>query len=477
MKWTPSNRVGAVLVVCFIASVLASVLNGFIQNLGEHLAAQDAEPARTTAMVRPSDGHVSSYVPPVAAEQETAEPQETLGTEPTLSQKAPKLEPAKEIEESRPRWFLWFPKVVVSKEESYQPIGGGVGYRSESPTQVSRESETAYGSGAPSPGESDPEAEGFGSCVGGSGSTEELVRGITSTPAGSSTPTGTFSELNDFRGIAESAGAATAGSGGSEAPVPLGGAGYRGQYFSAEIHLTAQEGTGLYEFAVFADQRVRLETQIASDRWETLVQGETSGGEQLFCGTRMVRLHRYTWAPIRVTVSDPSRAGGQTLALFWRRVEERSLGTDPLCGTSTALAGGPGPSASWSAFFRRGWSVVPARVFYVPGTMQSAGCPQGAAALSTPDTVSFGTVEGDTWTCTGGVRAARVGGQIVIDFGEASCAGADSSRAVPGMSSCWLTPPAGVDAQALVDRIQTSGSMRVRAVTGAECADVRELQF
>lgn len=479
MKFFPTGRVGVVLVVCVVAGILGSVLNRFIENIGDHIALQEAAPARATAMVRPSDEHVSQYVPPVALETEPSEVTVVEGPTPQPVQVARvDNESQHQSNEPAPRWLLWLPRVEKPNGRASLPLGGGVSFPEQSDSMPPLpEAEPLGGSATGADEESNPEI--FGACTGTGGSIDALIRGVASYAVGSSASNGVFSELNDFRGMPEGPGSAPAGSSGSDPDVlvPLGGAGYRGLYYASEIHLGPQDQPGLYEFSILTDQRVRLETQVAADQWETLVNGEGASGESLLCGRRYLRLHRYTWAPIRLTISDPGRGGGQTLALFWRRVEEGSRLSEPMCGSGSTVSGGAGPSTEWASFFRRGWGVVPHRALYLPGSMQSAGCPAASAGPSVPDAISFGAADGNSWTCTQGLRAARVGGQMLIDFGQASCTGSDGTRGAPGMTSCWLTPPSGVDHQAIVDRLHSSSSVQVRAIPGAECVDVREVRF
>ncbi len=473
MKVFPTGRVGIILVVCGIAAVLGSVLNRFIDNIEDHLANQDAAPVRSTAMVRPSDLHESSVVAP--AEVDFEPPTGPMVEAAPIEVAAPtekKVEKDDRTFEPGPRWQLWFPKIVSeAKPMGGIFFGGAAVGNTEAPVS---ELNPVLGS----LGGASEESGTFGSCTASGEGEGDLQHGVTSTSAGSSVAGAVDFELNDFRGMPSDPGSSGGPAvGGDEGPaVPLGSASYRGSYYSTEIHLGPHEETGLYEFAVLTDLNVRLETQVSATQWETLLSGEAEGVDKLLCGHRLVRFQRYTWAPMRLTVTNPERGTGQSLALLWRHVEEGTRPSEPLCGTADSPGGAAGPSTAWASFFRRGWSVVPSRSMYLPGSMESTSCAVSADySASTPDSVVFGTAEGNVWTCTDGVIAVRVGGQLALDFGEAVCTGSDGSSGGPGMTSCWLTPPSGTDAQAFVDRVQTAESVQIRAVTGGDCVVLHQI--
>ncbi len=462
MRVFPTGRVGIVIFTCVVAVALGSVLNGFIQQVGEMLA-NDAEvvPARSTAMVRPSDEHVSSYVEPMPTEVVDLTPSSQASVALPVVVSAP-IAPTEEEAVVLPMRGR-FPEAVVRPRAPVESgwigthINGGAP-AVDAPPEARADLVIPSAAG---PSETEVETQVLAACTEGGSSGATPRHGILGTRR-------TLSEWNDFQTFSL-----------SEEPRRA------AETFSTELHLSDSEEPGLYEFAVLSDLRVRLESQISGDQWEVLASGNGASAETLHCGRRWVRMQRYTWAPLRLSVSGPS-GSDHTVAVLWRKVSEGRAGRaeEPLCGSSGSPISSGALTSEWSELFRRGWSVIPVRDFYLPGSMATVSCAfdlgtwSGSQASSVSPHVLFGAAEGTSWSCSSGVQAFRLGTQVVLDFGSSSCSGPAGAE-VPQHASCLLTPPPEVSAQALVDKVAaTRGALGMRALfSGSSCVDVRELSF
>ncbi len=139
-------------------------------------------------------------------------------------------------------------------------------------------------------------------------------------------------------------------------------------HFNLESGLTLGDlhEEGLYQFAMLSDDGVRLEIDDT-----TYLEETNKTPTKLVCGTTQVYLRRGEVRDLRVQYFQGPR-NHIALQMLWRKVTSQTP-RETLCGEAgneewfDYLAAMPTPNHKYRQLQSRGWSVVPASSFVLPG--------------------------------------------------------------------------------------------------------------
>jgi len=136
--------------------------------------------------------------------------------------------------------------------------------------------------------------------------------------------------------------------------------------FRTELKLGADDQEGDYEFAVLADDGVRMEVGEGSAARVYLAHPEHTP-TKMVCSTQVVTLSRLSSVPVKLSYFQGPRQH-IALMLLWRKA---GSSRDPLCGSAgndLFFNSNVNPSAprKYNDLVARGWRVVPAHVFRIP---------------------------------------------------------------------------------------------------------------
>lgn len=153
--------------------------------------------------------------------------------------------------------------------------------------------------------------------------------------------------------------------------------------FDSVIQLSPNEKPGWYQFAILSDDGsvVRIGD---SDDSRLLINNDGHHASRLGCADRGVWFNGDTRRPIRIDYFQGERYH-MALVLLWRRLPEfDSCPYDPACGREgndeffDANYAPSKPEPTWIHMLARGWSVVGADNFVLPGEAATNPCPNPA---------------------------------------------------------------------------------------------------
>ncbi len=154
-----------------------------------------------------------------------------------------------------------------------------------------------------------------------------------------------------------------------------------GMQYSANLRLPADRDEGLYEFMLIADDGSNLRIDTGSGL-QTLIANDGVHAEKAKCSAveKIVEMKRDSNFPIQLDYFQGPRYH-IAMTLLWRRLDNAEVAThvaDVECGkqandyffdshTST-------PKAPFNGLLNRGWEVVPADAFFLPGEDTTNPC-------------------------------------------------------------------------------------------------------
>jgi hypothetical protein len=160
-------------------------------------------------------------------------------------------------------------------------------------------------------------------------------------------------------------------------------------HLESELTLSKEdhEKPGYYQFAVLADDGVAV-----SIDGETLLNDTAHHPTKMICSTTAVHLNKSARVPITIDYyQGPRRHIALVLLYRYVKKQEKSNGkhameAEPYCkksGNALFFDSNKVPSApqkAWKEMMARGWKVVPASNFYIPGDRERNPCKKGTSA-------------------------------------------------------------------------------------------------
>lgn len=138
--------------------------------------------------------------------------------------------------------------------------------------------------------------------------------------------------------------------------------------FRTELKLGENDEEGDYEFAVLADDGVRMQVGEGANSRVYLEHPEHTPTKMICSNQQTVTLSRSTTVPVKLDYFQGPRHH-IALTLLWRKA---GSSRDPLCGKSgnslffDSTKNPSAPKQAYADLIDRGWNVVPANVFRIP---------------------------------------------------------------------------------------------------------------